>query len=128
MPSHCGLTPSGWFTYIFCKSYFLMGYHFLFMLIFSGTQLGHKTRPWCYWKRRCLERKLSLKKIMKYCDHLKWQIYWTLSIILLLWQKPGLLETGSVFIINEYKTLPGLIRWVNRVSYMRSFFYHTSEK
>jgi len=46
--SRFGVMFFGWFIFhlnpFFSPSW---EYHFLFMPIFSGTQVGHKTRPWC---------------------------------------------------------------------------------
>jgi hypothetical protein len=47
-----GLTPSGWLRSITLTAYFLWEYyflfrHYLFMSIFSGTQLWCKTWPGC---------------------------------------------------------------------------------
>jgi hypothetical protein len=47
-----GLTLIGWFISTHVRLFFLMGisffiHAFLIYAIFSGTQLGQKTRPWC---------------------------------------------------------------------------------
>jgi hypothetical protein len=62
--------------------YFLWEYHFWFMPTFSGTQLGHKTRPWCICNSWWMYTKKDL--LTCYCE--EWTLVcWDLATCINVW-------------------------------------------